>query len=159
MSNAEIKFEYEEMITPVITVDVSKGKVGKWNAGDQVDALKIYLKKEVEVLWEYTQNDYQGDCFALMKYKDQFVLWRDSFGSCSGCDALDGEDLFGGYDYIKKTMTEGNCLRFDNIKDVLVFMLSPDIDYLWEELKDTTLPAYIGSLAIRENFDFRTGGS
>lgn len=158
MSNAQIKFEYEEMINPVITVDVSKGKVGSWFAGDQVDALKFYLKKEVEVLWEYTQNDYQGDCFVLMKYKDQFVLWRDSFGSCSGCDALDGEDLFGGYKYIKTTMTEGNCLRFENIKDVLVFMISSD-NYSWEQLKHTTLPAYIGSLAIRENFDFRTGGS
>jgi len=37
------------------------------------------------------------------------ILWRDGFGSCSGCDSLDGQN---GYEYIKDTLREGNTKQF-----------------------------------------------
>lgn len=120
----KIKFEYEEMISPIVKIDDIKKE--QWEAGDQIFALKFYLKPDVKVLWEYIESGRSGESFALLKYKRQYVLWRASFGSCSVCDGLDGRGIIKGKNYIKLTLTEGNCHRFDNLKDVERFVIDTD---------------------------------
>ena len=125
-----IKFEYEEMLNPDRQTTLDDQQF--WNAGDQIEALKFYLKSDVEVVWSFKENDYSGSCYALLKYMGQYVLWRDGFGSCSGCDMLDGRDIFSGKDYIKSTFTEGNCKRFDTFADVLKFVTNIEDDVFWK---------------------------
>ncbi len=127
----EIKFEYREMLEPKEKFNEDK----TWYAQEQDDALRYYLKPSAKIIRTYRDGDYQGTYFALIRYKKTYVLWRDSFGSCSGCDALDGTDIKSGYDYISDTMTEGNCKRFKSIREMESWLLNTD-DYLWEELKN-----------------------
>ncbi len=128
----EINFEYKEMLKPKSSFAESKFR---WYAQEQLGALKYYLKPAAKVIKEYKENGWQGNCFALIEYKNAYVLWRDYFGSCSGCDALDGCSIKRGYDYIESTMTEGNCKRFKSVKNMESWLLNTD-DYLWEALKN-----------------------
>ena len=125
-----IKFEYEEMLTPEVKL---RKRSNFWCAGQQLQALRFYLKPDVDMIWSYQVPDYSGSCFALLKYKNQYVLWRDSFGSCSGCDALDGRSDVSGKKYILETLTEGNCKRFDNPYDIVKFLVKTK-DYHWRDL-------------------------
>jgi len=43
------------------------------------------------VLEYETFGSYQGDWFAVVNYNNQIYLIRDSYGSCSGCDAFEAE--------------------------------------------------------------------
>jgi len=93
-----------------------KEKIG-WFAGDQIKALKYYLQDYGEILSEYMQDNYQGECGAVIKANRKFWVWFDSFGSCNGCDALEGQD---GFKYIQDTMT--NVKEFESIEDVKKFL-------------------------------------
>ncbi|HEY9684709.1 MAG TPA: hypothetical protein V6C86_24220 [Oculatellaceae cyanobacterium] len=49
-----------------------------------------YLKESSkEVLWIDIEDvgDYQGEVFALGRFKDQFIVFAGYYGSCSGCGA------------------------------------------------------------------------
>ncbi|MHB8552811.1 MAG: hypothetical protein ACYDAO_04405 [Thermoplasmataceae archaeon] len=122
----ERNFEYAEMIKE------REEPKNMWCAGQNIEALRYYLKPTVNIIREYREHDYQGECYALLKYKEKFILWRASFGSCSGCDALEDRN---GYDYIKNTMTEGNCKAFPNIPEMEKWILKNN-DYLWNTLKE-----------------------
>lgn len=117
-------FEY------MVNKDTPNGPNRYWCAGDQLEALRYYLKTEVVFLSEYKEDDWQGECFAIFMVEGIFVCWRDWFGSCSGCDALEDED---GYKYIKQTLTEGNTLQFETLDDMEAFMKEEE-DYLWTDM-------------------------
>ena len=125
-----IEFEYKDMLMPK---DAFSQYI-TWSAGSQIQALKFYLRADVKVIREL-QQEWSGTCYVLMKYKRTFVLWRDSFGSCSGCDNIDGDDVLTGYDYIASTMTEGNCKRFKTIEEMEHWLLNAK-EYLWEYLRN-----------------------
>jgi hypothetical protein len=92
-----------------------------WYAGGQLEALEFYLDEDkVNILATYMEDDYQGECFAILKIDDVYIIWRDSFGSCSGCDALEGEN---GYEYIKETLSEGNTLQFHSLNDAELYVM------------------------------------
>lgn len=129
---AEIKFEYIEMLQDKDKLPPTN--LTEWGAGEQNAALAFYIKPEVETLLTLEEGGYSGAVYTLLKYKGQYVLWRDSFGSCSGCDALDGTDIDTGRDYIVDTLTEGNCKRFDTMSELIDFIKFTD-DYMWEDLK------------------------
>ena len=42
-------------------------------------------------------GSYQGDWWALVKYEGEMGWVNGSYGSCSGCDAFEGEFGFSGY--------------------------------------------------------------
>lgn len=111
-------------------VDVleDKKKETSWYAGGQLEALQYYLSSEVKILASCGVGDYQGEYFAILFVDGKLFLWRDSFGSCSGCDSLDGSDEKQGYDYIKATMT--SVKEFENIEDIWKYLNKPD-DYLY----------------------------
>lgn len=45
---------------------------------------------EVETVLEKHDNDYQGDSYYLLKNGDEYGILIFGWGSCSGCDALEG---------------------------------------------------------------------
>src|SRR3990172_4705638 len=50
------------------------------------------------VLWFRMFGSYQGEWLLLSRDEDLYYLWRDSYGSCSGCDALQGHFDYSGDD-------------------------------------------------------------
>lgn len=97
----------------LINPDSRGGSDKDWYAGDQLEALKYYTTDDIIILDEYMEDGRQGYCFAIFLVEDKIVIWRDSFGSCRGCDALHGQD---GFEYIKSTLTEGNTLQFPDLE-------------------------------------------
>jgi len=109
---------------------INKGKSENsygWGAGQQLEALRFYLSDAVEIVEEWQEEDYQGECLAIMRVGSVIFLWRDSFGSCSGCDALEGSD---GYEYIEDTLGEGNTRQFDNLADAKSYIEKTE-DWSW----------------------------
>ena len=103
-----------------------------WYAGEQVEALKYYLQAtDVEILWDYVEDGWEGDCFAVFRMQNKFFLWRDSFGSCSGCDCLDGSTLQEGFEYIQQTLISGNTLEFTSLGATVTYLESTDVCPLW----------------------------
>jgi len=104
-----------------------------WCAGDQLGALRFYLDEEILFLKEYKEDDYSGDCYALMSVGKTLILWRDGFGSCSGCDSLDGQN---GYEYIKDTLREGNIKQFNTYDEMRLWFasLNKGEKYFWENI-------------------------
>ncbi len=98
-----------------------------WYAGEQLSALRFYLNEKVKILADFMEDDYSGDCFAILVFEDTIVLWRDSFGSCTGCDALEGNN---GYEYIKMTLQEGNTRQFDSLEAAKKY-IEKTKDYWW----------------------------
>lgn len=88
-----------------------------WGAGSQPEALRFYLDKKVEIIAEYQDDDYQGECITLLYVDDLYFLWKDYFGSCSGCDALEGCN---GYEYIKDTLT--SIKEFNTLNEVKYYL-------------------------------------
>lgn len=102
-----------------------------WSAGDQVDALEYYIDPaHIRILAYEGVGDYEGEYFAILKCEGRIIIWRASFGSCSGCDGLEGEN---GYEYIKDTLQEGNTRQFENFEDAEDYIKVNRGDYLWDE--------------------------
>ena len=120
----------------LVNEDKPHGEEGRygWGAGSQPEALKFYLDPSVVILNEYCTGDYQGDVVTLfyIPAHRRFVLWRDSYGSCSGCDGLEDNN---GYEYIKSTLQEGSTRQFRNIEDAKEYWATTD-DYMWNERPD-----------------------
>jgi len=102
-----------------------------WCGGDQLYALEYYLSN-AKILWSFKEDDYQGDCFAIFKLLDtnKYILWRDWFGSCSGCDGLEDEN---GYEYIKNTLQEGNTKQFNSISEIVYYLENSD-KFDWKKI-------------------------
>jgi hypothetical protein len=98
-----------------------------WSAGRQLEALRHYLDGAVVVLSEYHDDDYQGDMYAVLTDREHFWLWRDSFGTCSGCDGLQDSN---GQEYIAATLAEGNTRRFESLQEAREYLATTE-DYWW----------------------------
>lgn len=106
-------------------------KKDSWYAGGQLEALKHYLSSKVKILADASEGDYQGTYYAVLFVDGKYFLWRDSFGSCSGCDAIEGLDEEKGYDYIVNTMT--SVKEFDTLEEIWKYLKSPN-DYLYSDI-------------------------
>lgn len=114
-----------------------------WSAGSQLAALRFYLdESKVEIPFDWQEQDYQGECLALLKVNRPgdlipvYVIWRDSFGSCGGCDSLEDNN---GYDYIKATLAEGNTRQFWSVQEAVDYLKTTE-DYWWEKAKGNLVP-------------------
>jgi len=101
----------------------------EWCAGGQLEALEYYLDEEAKIIAHATEGSYQGDYYAIIFVDGKYFLWRDSFGSCSGCDAIDGKNEETGYDYIIDTMT--SVKEFNTIDELWKYLENPK-DYFYE---------------------------
>jgi len=115
MSNGNNAIDLYEYMT-------NKDEEHYWSAGGQLNALSFYLGEGAEILAEWMEDGWQGECAAIIKFttkgSDVYVLWRDSFGSCAGCDALEDQD---GFEYIKSTLSPGNTVQFESLEDLAAF--------------------------------------
>lgn len=91
-----------------------------WSAHEQLEALMFYFDEQVKLFCSEETGDYSGEFIAVLKAEKKFWLWRDSFGSCSGCDALDGNTIEQGYNYILDTMT--SVKEFEDIKSLIQYL-------------------------------------
>jgi hypothetical protein len=114
---------------------VEKEREDSWYAGQQLDALKYYLPENTVFLWEYQEQDYQGSVYAIFKINGVYVIWRDWFGSCSGCDGLEDNN---GYEYIKDTLQEGNTKQFKTLEELKEWFISKpsEVDFFWNIPED-----------------------
>lgn len=100
-----------------------KAKHYSWNAQEQVEAFKFYADDAVHIIAHNEPDDYQGSIEIVFELNGFIFLYQTSFGSCSGCDWLDGLDLWEGYKAFKQTISEGNTLQFWSRKHALTFLL------------------------------------
>lgn len=106
-----------------------------WSAGDQLGALRFYLSDAVELLGSADTGGYQGSQFAVLRVGGRIVLWRDSYGSCSGCDGLENSN---GLEYITGTLQEGNTRQFESVDEARAYVESSE-DYFWKECRESEL--------------------
>ncbi len=100
-----------------------------WGAGEQLAAFEFYTDPaKVKMIASHKDDDYQGEIFGIARVEDRFFLWRDSFGSCSGCDGLEDEN---GYEYIKDTLQEGNTRQFLTLEEAEEYINKTE-DYWWK---------------------------
>lgn len=85
---------------------------------------------EAEILFMDSVGSYQGTEYALFKFRGNLYLWRDSYGSCSGCDGLCGERVEGAFEYFKATLCEGNTRYVASIEDAVKYLRETE-DYHW----------------------------
>jgi len=113
----------EELTKYLINKDKPNGgenedNSNRWGAGSQLEALRFYFDKKVKILAEFIEDDYSGECGAILQVDGKCFIWRDCFGSCSGCDALEDKN---GYEYIKATMT--SVKEFETVGEVKAFLI------------------------------------
>lgn len=97
------------------------------------------LEEFAKIIVKVDDTDYQGDSRVLYKDKDRYGWLQFGWGSCSGCDALQGCD---GIEEVQILMDElyASIKWFDNAKESLQFFKDHDWegDYSWniKEQKD-----------------------
>ena len=98
--------------------DKPKGPDDGWWAGQQMDALSFYAPEELKIIGCVQEEDYSGDIWAIAEWtgkEHRWVLIKDGFGSCSGCDALEGGQ--DGYGYVEDVLRE-NTVQFLSVSDM-----------------------------------------
>lgn len=95
-------------------------------------AIRKVLQPEFEFLAEYSQRDWQGADFAFIKFHQVYILWRDYFGSCSGCDFwASGPTEEEIVKWLNATLSEGNTKQFWAIEDAIEYM-EDEQNYGWD---------------------------
>ena len=86
--------------------------------------VKGFLDKRygaVEVVWEESENDYQGSAKFLAKVAktNKYVYYEWTYGSCEGCDTWHNQDVGSIETEIEKTIAE---YTFDGLKNWLTML-------------------------------------
>lgn len=105
-------------------------------AGGHVTALRYFTDPaRVKIVAADSSGEYSGDCYAVLLVSEgdetRVVLWRDGYGSCSGCDGLDGADQGEARRIITDTLREGNTRQFSSYAEAQAYLEGTD-DYLWQ---------------------------
>lgn len=97
------------------------------------------LKEFGDILIEIDEDDYQGDSFILYKNEDKYGFLTFGWGSCSGCDALQGCNNI---EEVQELMDSlyNSIQWFDDLKSVKSYFETKDWDLDWighkQEFKD-----------------------
>ena len=128
-----------------------------WSAGEQMEALKYYAPEEFEVLADFTTGGYQGDIYGIARWngkEKRYIFFKDSYGSCSGCDGLEDED---GYRYVRDVL-RNNTWQFLSLADVLTYIDEKDLRgeswYGFDKIADDVtgwLRKEIGNIAVSQH--------
>lgn len=118
-----------------------------------IGALEHFLVDGVEVVFTESDNDYQGQEYALLHVKAEgvYVLWHDYFGSCEGCDGLMGASVEDAFDYVKATMAEGSTRQFFSLLEAAHYLRETE-DYSWSSSWGGGLTAFRQGVAERAGF-------
>ena len=106
-----------------------------WCAGEQLKAMEYYRPDKFKTLYATQEEDYSGDIYGIAVWdegsKDQrYVFWTDGFGSCSGCDGLEGGE--NGYEYIRNVLMS-NTWQFLSLEDLREYLDEPHERFYWED--------------------------
>ena len=99
----------------------------------RLGVLEEFTSDEVEVVFDLRERDYQGNIWTLLKIDlagGIYAIYRDGFGSCSGCDGFIDASPEERYDYVKSTLAEGNCRTFFSLSDICDYLLETE-DWSW----------------------------
>lgn len=97
------------------------------------------LKEFGDILIEIDEHGYQGDSFILYKNEDKYGFLTFGWGSCSGCDALQGCNNI---EEVQELMDSlyNSIQWFDDLKSVKSYFETKDWDLDWightQEFKD-----------------------
>lgn len=84
---------------------------------------------DVEVLIEKHDGSYQGDSFYLVQKGDEYGLLIFGWGSCSGCDALEGCSTYERVVELRNDMYEEiDWMPLDEFKN---YVLNKDFETEW----------------------------
>lgn len=100
----EIKQELKKYIKPITSGFYKDYGYG----GNSSGVYRNFFTEPVESIFSWTEEDYQGTVVCVYKYKNYYVYLREGFGSCSGCDYIEGSSEVEIADKLLKI--------FDNIK-------------------------------------------
>ncbi len=78
----------------------------------------------------HDDDDYQGDTFALVKDSERYGYVEIGWGSCSGCDALQGAESYDDVDKLAASIANG-VRWFDNAAAALEWFRTTDWDGMW----------------------------
>jgi hypothetical protein len=94
---------------------------------DQIVALKG------EIVKDWTLGYYQGDYVYLLKNDDLYSLVVVGYGSCSGCDALEGCENDEDFEYLKQSII--NSIVFTSKEDLIKDLSNTESNrwYFYEE--------------------------
>lgn len=110
---------------------------------DSLDALPHYMDSSFEIIDSFCFGFFNGyTCALAILNNETFVIWRDSFGTCEGCDSWIAARDYGSdedkYNLIKATLQEGNTRQFNSIDGVIEYLETTD-DYWWWGIKEPLL--------------------
>lgn len=97
----------------------------QWGQGSGYPALIDSMG--VETIIHADEGDYQGDSFYLLRDGQRYGYLSFGWGSCSGCDALQGCDSASDLSKLRDELAE-DIMWFDAVGDALNFMKNHD----WE---------------------------
>lgn len=63
------------------------------NAYHSGEALKYMFDNDIEKVFEWDENDYQGVVMMIWKFENKYIYGNTSYGSCSGCDSWIDADI------------------------------------------------------------------
>jgi hypothetical protein len=116
------------MVTGSILRFVSTGKEISMNYGDVLCKANGH-----EQIYFEQFGSYQGDWILISRKDETVYIWKDTYGSCSGCDSLEG---FREYEEDDKFWTDENLKKFsDDYKPFAEI----DTDVFYELLKSRKL--------------------
>lgn len=92
----------------------------------------------VEILLQVDDDDYQGDTRLILRDGDRYGLLIFGWGSCSGCDALQGCESMQEVDQLRQSLFDG--IKWDSLQGLLDYITNKDweLEYCWhhEETKE-----------------------
>jgi hypothetical protein len=104
-----------------------------YGAGGQIGLLEDAF--DVEWILLDADDDYQGEWYAIFKMNGKWHLLNGYFGSCSGCDDLEGEDPYAWLeDHVK------NVRAFES-KELAMAWLETTEDHAYTSVKKRMLGA------------------
>ena len=100
------------------------------------------------ILWSHETGDYQGQWLFLLENGSQVGILIFSYGSCSGCDALQACDTFEEAEGLRETLA--SSIRWGSAVDTLKWLVSRewDLDHTYYLDNATEALAELGTFLI-----------
>lgn len=114
---------------------------------------------EALLIWEHSENDWQGFANILVKTTDgRFAHYEWTYGSCSGCDEWESSGLSDGE--IEKRMRDA-AAWFDDIGVLRRYLKLEDKEALYptaNDPKNGSIPGMLRSMGYGISEDFKAMG-
>lgn len=92
------------------------------------------------ILISYKEHgSYQGDYVAVIEKDHDWHIYRGSYGSCSGCDWLDGTRIYSAEDY-ERLENASNCEAADKLELTFDLLQAVKDEYLKENEPFLVIP-------------------